>query len=226
MHTMALKRSGSLIALFLLSIMSVFLLGSPARATTTGVTVTGSITAPGTPGVYELRVTGCFVVGDVYPPTSVSGGSLAISDTVVFPGQTIFYTVTGVCAGTSLSVSVVRIGDLSAESGTLRIALLTTTRTLTARFLVVAPGGGGVAGPAAGPTIIVNNSSSSSSSAAASATGAVAAAAPQATVVRVLARTGVDALPLLAAAAATILLGSVMLSAGRRRERQAQSLAG
>lgn len=226
MHTMALKRSGSLIALFLLLAGSVFLLGGRAQAQSTGVTVTGSITAPATPGVYELRVTGCFVVGAVYPPTAGSGGSLSIAPTVVFPGQTITYTVTGVCAGTSLSVSVVRIGDLGADAGTLRIAQLTTTRTLTARFLVVAQDVHRPVPPAAGgPTIIVNNSSSSSSSAAASATGAVAAA-PQATVVRVLARTGVDALPLLAAAAATILLGSVMLSAGRRRERQTESLAG
>jgi hypothetical protein len=78
-----------------------------------------------------------------------------------------------------------------------------------------------------GPIIVTNNNSSSSSSSAAASAGggSVPAAATvvtsqptTTTVTRALARTGVEALPLLAAGLATILLGAVMVRAGRRSE--------
>lgn len=75
--------------------------------------------------------------------------------------------------------------------------------------------------------ININNNNSAKCESIATATGAakkIEETPVTKPVTKVLARTGVDALPLLAAAIATILLGSILLSAGRRRERFEGSL--
>lgn len=75
--------------------------------------------------------------------------------------------------------------------------------------------------------ININNNNSAKCESTATATGAakkIEETPVTKPVTKVLARTGVDALPLLAAAIATILLGSVLLSAGKRQDRFEGSL--
>jgi hypothetical protein len=67
-----------------------------------------------------------------------------------------------------------------------------------------------------GPIVINNNNSSSSSSSAAAAAGGGAVAAPPATPTT-LVRTGFEALPMAAGGMAVLLLGFVMLAAGKRK---------
>lgn len=75
-----------------------------------------------------------------------------------------------------------------------------------------------------GPQININNNNSAKCESTATAVKNIQSTPVTHPVTKVLARTGVDALPLLAAAIATILLGSVLLSAGRRRDRFEGSL--
>lgn len=207
-------------------------------------TFTGTVTIPaGTaPGIYDLTATGLGPATSPYPPTSTGG--LAVSKTVVVAGESITVSGSGFAANTPV---VVALSFVASAASNLTIAQTNTLRTLTARIRVVAPGT--VPVPGAGNIIInndarcvsdakataaapysiaqtgrtvINNSNSVECRSEATATGVVhkiettPVAKP---VTRVLARTGVDALPLLAAALATILLGSVLLSAGRRRGR-------
>jgi hypothetical protein len=206
-------------------------------------TFTGTVTIPaGTaPGIYDLTATGLGPATSPYPPTST--GSLAVSRTVVVAGESITVSGSGFAANTPV---VVTLSFVANAASNMTIAQANTVRTLTARIRVVAPGTG--VGDAGGNITINNNASCTSDAKAtasssyqiaqtgtvinnnnsvtckseATATGVVhkientPVAKP---VTKVLARTGVDALPLLAAALATILLGSVLLSAGRRRGR-------
>jgi hypothetical protein len=208
-------------------------------------TFSGTVTIPaGTaPGIYDLTATGLGPATSPYPPTST--GSLAVSANVVQAGQSITVSGSGFAANTPV---VVGLSFVANAASNMTIAQTTNTvRTLTARIRVVAPGTGvGNAGgnitinnnasctsdakatASAGYTIaqtggtVINNNNSVTCKSEATATGVVQkientpVAKP---VTKVLARTGVDALPLLAAALATILLGSVLLSAGRRRGR-------
>jgi hypothetical protein len=207
-------------------------------------TFTGTVTIPCvTPGIYDLTATGLGPATSPYPPTST--GSLAVSRTVVGVGQSVTVSGSGFAANTPV---VVGLSFVASASSDMTIAQTNTVRVLTARIQVVgscvgvAPGAAGniiinndarcvsdAKATAAAPysiaqtgRTVINNSNSVECRSEATATGVVKKiettpiAQP---VTRVLARTGVDALPLLAAALATILLGSVLLSAGRRRGR-------
>jgi hypothetical protein len=202
----------------------------------------GAVTIPsGTaPGLYDLIATGTGPAATPYPPASTGG--LSVSRTVVEAGDSITVSGGGFAPNTTVVVSL--SARLSAANN---LTIAQVTRTLTARIRVVAPGtdvGGG-----GGGSIIINNdnrvSCVSNATATASARYTIAqvgdininnnnSAKCESTatavkkientpvtkpVAKVLSRTGVDALPLLAAALATILLGSVLLSAGRRRGR-------
>ena len=203
---------------------------------------TGAVTIPsGTaPGLYDLIATGTGPLATPYPPTT---GGLSVSRTVVEAGDSITVSGAGFAPNTSVVVSLSE--RLSAASN---LTIAQVSRTLTARIRVVAPGTD-VGGGNGGGSIVINNDNrvtcTSNATATASARYTIAqvgdininnnnSAKCESTasavkkiettpvtkpVTRVLARTGVDALPLLAAALATILLGSVLLSAGRRRGR-------
>lgn len=205
---------------------------------------TGTVTIPaGTaPGIYDLSATGLGPATSPYPPTST--GSLSVSQTVVVAGQSITVQGSGYAANTPVVVS---LSFVASAANQLQIAQTNTVRTLTARIRVVAPGA--PTGNVGGNITINNNASCTSDAKATAASSYAIAQAggsiinnnnsvtcrSEATatgvaqkientpvtkpVTKVLARTGVDALPLLAAALATILLGSVLLSAGRRRGR-------
>lgn len=204
---------------------------------------TGAVTIPsGTaPGLYDLIATGTGPLATPYPPTTTGG--LSVSRTVVEAGDSI--TVSGAGFAPNTSVVVGLSARLSAASN---LTIAQVSRTLTARIRVVAPGtdvGGGNGGgsvvinndnrvtctsnatatASAGYTIAqvgdinINNNNSAKCESTASAVKKIENTPVTKPVTKVLARTGVDALPLLAAALATILLGSVLLSAGRRRGR-------
>lgn len=233
--------------LVILSLMvcGALFLAAPAMAqalatftTNASGTFTGTVTIPaGTaPGIYDLTATGLGPATSPYPPTST--GSLAVSKTVVVAGESITVSGSGFAANTPV---VVTLSFVASASSNMKVAQTTNTlRTLTARIRVVAPGTDVV--PGAGNITINNNASCTSDAKAtaassyhiaqvinnnnsvecrseATATGVVHKIETAKPVTKVLARTGVDALPLLAAALATILLGSVLLSAGRRRDR-------
>ncbi len=201
----------------------------------------GAVTIPaGTaPGLYDIIATGTGPVASPYPPTT---GGLSVSRTVVEAGDSITVAGSGFTASSTVVVSL--SARLSAQAS-MTIAQ-TAPRTLTARIRVVAPGTG--TGNAGGSVIInndnrvtctsnasataaaytiaqtggsinINNNNSAKCESTASAVKAIATTPVATPVTKTLARTGVDALPLLAAALATILLGSVLLSAGRRRGR-------
>jgi hypothetical protein len=204
---------------------------------------TGAVTIPAgtTPGLYDLIATGTGPAATPYPPTT---GGLSVSRTVVEAGDSLTVSGSGFAPNTAVVVSL--SARLSAASN---LTIAQVSRTLTARIRVVAPGtdiGGGGNG---GGSIVINNDNrvTCTSNATATASGGYTIAQvgdininnnnsakceSTATAVKkiettpvakpvgkVLARSGVDALPLLAAALATILLGSVLLSAGRRRGR-------
>lgn len=200
------------------------------------------------PGFYDLTATGLGLVSGPYPPsgTGSSTGSLSVSSTVVVAGSSLTASGCGFAANTPVTLRIAFVASASAE---FNIAQTTTTRTLTARIRVVAPEAQGA--PAgnitinnnvscvsdakatassgefkiaqAGTTITNNNSAECRSEAVVNKIVQAPATAPVAA--KVLSRTGVDALPLLAAGLATILLGSVLLSAGRRRGRYGSIVA-
>lgn len=204
----------------------------------------GAVTIPaGTaPGLYDLIATGTGPLASPYPPTTTGG--LSVSRTVVEAGDSIVVAGGGFAPNTTVTVRL--SARLSAQS----MQIAQVTRVLTARIRVVAPGAGVGAGGSVvinndnrvscvsnasataaaytiaqtGGSININNNNSAKCESTASAVKAIATTPVATPVTRVLARTGVDALPLLAAALATILLGSVLLSAGRRRGRFEGSL--
>jgi hypothetical protein len=204
----------------------------------------GAVTIPaGTaPGLYDIIATGTGPLATPYPPTT---GGLSVSRTVVEAGDSITVAGSGFAPSTTVTVS------LSARLSAQAMQIAQVSRTLTARIRVVAPGDG--VGNAGGSVIInndnrvtctsnasataaaytiaqtggsinINNNNSAKCESTASAVKAIATTPVATPVTKTLARTGVDALPLLAAALATILLGSVLLSAGRRRGRFEGSL--
>ncbi|HEX2178988.1 MAG TPA: hypothetical protein VHL54_05635 [Actinomycetota bacterium] len=243
---LSVKRSRLLV--LSLMVCGALFLAAPAIAQTLATfttnasgTFSGTVTIPaGTaPGIYDLTATGLGPATSPYPPTST--GSLAVSANVVQAGQSITVSGSGFAANTPVVVSLSFVANAASN---MTIAQTTNTvRTLTARIRVVAPGTGvGDAGgnitinnnasctsdakatASAGYTIaqtgtVINNNNSVECRSEATATGVVHKIETAKPVTKVLARTGVDALPLLAAALATILLGSVLLSAGRRRSR-------
>lgn len=202
----------------------------------------GTVTIPTntTPGIYDLTAAGLGPLVSPYPPTST--GSLAVSSTVVAAGQSITVSGGGFAANTPVVVALSFVA--SAEAG-FEIAQTNTLRVLRARIRVVAADA--VPGAGAGNVIInndnrvscvsnatatadagtykvaqagdinINNENTARCESTATAVKNIEQKPVTQPVTRVLARTGVDALPLLAAAIATILLGSVLLSAGRRR---------
>lgn len=202
----------------------------------------GAVTIPvGTaPGLYDIIATGTGPLASPYPPTT---GGLSVSRTVVEAGDSITVAGSGFAPNSTVIVSL--SARLSA-SANMTIAQ-TAPRTLTARIRVVAPGDGVGGGGGSviinndnrvtctsnasatasalysiaqtGGSININNNNSARCESTASAVKAIATTPVATPVTKTLARTGVDALPLLAAALATILLGSVLLSAGRRRGR-------
>lgn len=203
----------------------------------------GTVTIPAStpPGVYDLIATGTGPAATPYPPTSTGG--LAVSSTVVVAGSSITVAGSGFAPNTTVTVSL--SARLSAQS----MQIAQVSRTLTARIRVVAPGtdtdtGGGTviinndnrvtctsnATAAAyqiaqtSGSVNINNNNSAKCESTATAVKKIETTPVTQPVAKVLARTGVDALPLLAAALATILLGSVLLSAGRRRGRFEGSL--
>lgn len=195
-----------------------------------------------TPGFYDLTATGTGPLASPYPPTTT--GSLSVSSTVVVAGSSLTTSGCGFAASTTVTLRLAFVSSASAE---FNIAQTSTTRTLTARIRVVAPGTTG----SAGGSIVINNNVSCISDAKATANSGefkiaqagtsitnnnsaecrseavvnkIVQAPAVAPVAKVLSRTGVDALPLLAAGLATLLLGSVLLSAGRRRGRYGSSI--
>lgn len=207
----------------------------------------GAVTIPaGTaPGLYDIIATGTGPLATPYPPTTTGG--LSVSRTVVEAGDSIVVTGGGFAPNTTVTV---RLSARLSAQASMTIAQ-NAPRTLTARIRVVAPGTG--VGNAGGSVVInndnrvtctsnasataaaytiaqtgggvnINNNNSAKCESTASAVKAIATTPVATPVTRVLSRTGVDALPLLAAALATILLGSVLLSAGRRRGRFEGSL--
>jgi hypothetical protein len=192
------------------------------NASGTGSAVFGTTGLPA--GLYRLTATGCV---NVYPPANPT----ISAPSVVVVGSSFTATITGFCANVSVSIDMTFLSSVSGDAS-FRIAQ-TTIGTATTTILLIAPGTVPpvfppvvppiVANPQGGTTIInVNNSSSSSSSAAASAGGVVPVPliGKPATL---LARTGTDVLPLLLAGSGAILLGTVLLVAGRRRARQSLS---
>lgn len=196
---------------------------------------------PGTaPGIYDLSAVGLGPLVAPYPPTST--GSLSVSSTVVVSGGSLTASGGGFAANTNVVLSLTFVGE--AAGTTLRIAQANTTRVLAARIKVVAPEK--QEGEGEGTINITNNVSCVSDATATSTASsgeyriaqttitnnnvaecrseAVAHAAQKAETpvtppaTKVLVRTGADALPLLAAASATILMGMVLLTAGRRRD--------
>lgn len=198
----------------------------------------GAVTIPaGTaPGLYDITATGTGPATSPYPPTT---GGLSVSRTVVEAGDSLTVSGSGFAPNSAVSVS------LSPRVSAQAMQIAQVSRTLTARIRVVAPGTG--VGGNGGGSIVINNDNRVTCTSNATATAAAYHVAQAGTnininnnnsakcestasavkniettpvakpVTKVLARTGVDALPLLAAAVATILLGSVLLSAGRRR---------
>lgn len=214
--------------------------------TNAGGTFTGTVTIPCvTPGIYDLTATGLGPATSPYPPTST--GSLAVSRTVVGVGQSVTVSGSGFAANTPVVVGLSFVASASsdmtiAQTNTVRVLTARIRVVGSCVGAVPVPGAAGniiinndarcvsdAKATAAAPysiaqtgRTVINNSNSVECRSEATATGVVhkiettPVARP---VTRVLARTGVDALPLLAAALATILLGSVLLSAGRRRGR-------
>jgi hypothetical protein len=199
-------------------------------------------------GFYDIAATGPVNVATPYP-LGISP-NISVSSSVVCPGGSLRVSGSG---WRPFSTITLRLETVSLTEASFSLAQVTETRTVRARIQVVScevisPIGrdltrnififnGLTDSRGAGPIIVTNNnSSSSSSSAAASAGGGSAPAAaastvgtsstPATTVTRGLARTGIEALPLLAAGIATILLGTVMVRAGRRRKEALNSISG
>ena len=211
---------------------------------------TGTVTIPANtpPGIYDLVASGVGPVATPYPPSST--GSLSVSSTVVVAGQSVSVSGGGFAPGSTVTVSLHFVA--TAQESRLNIAQALTPRTLSARIRVVAPGTGIDDDKGAGNVVInndnrvsctsnatatassdtyqiaqsvnINNNNSAKCESTATAVKKIESAPVTKPVTKVLVRTGVDALPLLAAAIATILLGSVLLSAGRRRDRFGGSL--
>ena len=243
----SLKRSR--LVLMSLMVCGALFFAAPAIAQTVLATFTtnsngafsGTVTIPANtpPGVYDLIATGTGPAATPYPPTT---GGLSVSSTVVTAGSSITVAGSGFAPNTTVTVSL--SARLSAQS----MQIAQVSRTLTARIRVVAPGTG--VGTGGGSVIInndnrvtctsnataaayqiaqtgsinINNNNSAKCESTATAVKKIETTPVTQPVAKVLARTGVDALPLLAAALATILLGSVLLSAGRRRGRFEGSL--
>lgn len=207
----------------------------------------GTVTIPANtaPGIYDLTATGLGPLVSPYPPTST--GSLAVSSTVVCAGQSVTVSGGGFAANTPVVVALSFVAsaeagfDIAQANTTVRV-LRARIRVLEAGACADAgaPAGAGKiiinndnrvscvsnATASADPRtyklaqagdININNENTARCESTATAVKNIEKKPVTQPVTRVLARTGVDALPLLAAAIATILLGSVLLSAGRRR---------
>ncbi|MEX2552509.1 MAG: hypothetical protein WD627_05875 [Actinomycetota bacterium] len=230
--------------------------GSALAQTLTTVTANSSgsfsvsVTIPsGTAaGVYDIAATGTAPVATPYPVSS--SPTISVSRSAVFAGETVQVTGSGWSPNTTVTL---RLELVNLTEATFSLAQTTQTVTARARIQVIAVGAtlspgditrnififNGLTDPGgrSGPIIVNNNNSSSSSSSAAAsagggastpaaAAGTVGSASPATTVTRGLARTGIEALPLLAAGIATILLGTVMVRAGRRRNEALNSISG
>lgn len=188
-----------------------------------------SIPSGATPGFYDIEATGQVIVEDDgdYPPGSAN---VAASSNVVFPGESITAFCSGFAPGTTVTFHL----DFVRSAQAFSLAQVTETRTVSTRIRVLDPDlfdrdGDRIVDRGDGDTtIVVNNSSSSSSSAAAAAGGGgggetVVVKKVQAAGGAKLVRTGVDALPLAAAAMASLLLGTVLMGAARRRRTASDS---
>jgi hypothetical protein len=200
-------------------------------------------------GFYDIAATGTVNVATPYPVST--SPNISVSSSVVCPGGVVRVSGSGWRPSSTVTI---RLETVSLTEASFSLAQVTETRTVRARIQVVSCGVISPIGRDLGRDVIIignlnpvqqqrsgpiivnnNNSSSSSSSAAASAGGGSAPAAastvgtsstPATTVTRGLARTGIEALPLLAAGIATILLGTVMVRAGRRRNEALNSISG
>lgn len=243
--------TGLLLALGLVLALPGAAIAQTVLATTTtssSGTFNTSVTIPsGTAaGIYDIAATGTGTVGSAYPPSGST--TIAVSSSLVTAGASVNVFGSGWTPNTTVTL---RLELVNLAEATFSLAQVTETRTARARIRVIRPGGnfgfGGFINPpvsgGSNPIIINNNnSSSSSSSAAASAGGGTVAAgagagggtvaagqvasSPANAVSRGLVRTGVPALPMLAVGVATILLGSVLVSAGRRRTTGQTSFSG
>lgn len=205
--------------------------------TSSNGTCTKAITIPSgaTPGFYDVEASGQVIVEDdgEYPPASAN---VSASSSVVFPGETFSVSCSGFAPNTTVTFHL----DFVRSAQAFSLAQVTETRTVSTRIRVLDPDlfdrdGDRIVRDGGGDdtTIIVNNSSSSSSSSAAAAGGGgggTVVQQPQTIVKKVvgagggkLVRTGVDALPLAAAAMASLLLGTVLLGAARRRRTASDS---
>jgi len=207
---------------------------------------TVGIPAGTAPGCYVLAAKGLGPVTGPYPPPH--SGGLAVSATKVVAGQSIAVSGSGFAPNTAVTVTLSPAASSSdsshkiAATTTLRtltahicvvapgtdldkdlgggttiinndnrvscVSNATATASADGQFKIAQTG-----------DITINNNNSAKCESTATAIKNIGTAPIAQPVAKILARTGADALPLLAAAIATILLGSVLLSAGRRRDR-------
>jgi hypothetical protein len=198
-----------------------------------------TIPAGTTPGTYDIVATGTAPTSTPYPPSSTP--TISVDRTVVRAGETVGVFGSGFSPNTSVTLRLEFISTFTIAQATQTVTARARIIVVGPGVVIPPPnfpllpgiirqpipvpvpipvpisvGDGG------GPIVVNNNNSSSSSSSAAAAAGGgggvVAIPAPQVVPTpRTLARTGIEGLPLLAAGLATILLGSVLLSADRRR---------
>ena len=198
-----------------------------------------TIPASTTPGTYDIAATGTAPASTPYPPSSAP--SISVDRTVVRAGETVRVTGSGFSPNTTVTLRLEFVSSFTIAQATqtvtarARIIVVAPGATIAPPIFrdiirgvpvpvpvpVPVVVGGGV--DRTGPIVVNNNNSSSSSSSAAAAAGgggAVVSIPTTSTAVptaRTLARTGIETLPLVAAAFASILLGAVCLSADRRR---------
>lgn len=228
--------SGLLLALCLVLAVPGAAVAQTLTSTTTTAAGTFSVNvtiASNTPsGIYDIVATGTGTVGSAYPPSPSGSTTIAVSSSLVIAGTSVNVFGSGWTPNTPVTL---RLELVNFAEATFSLAQVTETRTARARIRVIGPGGnffpfGGFNNPQGSNPIIINNNNSSSSSSSASASagggGGVANNSTATNVARGLVRTGIPALPLLAMGVATILLGVVLVNAGRRRTATQNSITG
>ncbi|HEX2054117.1 MAG TPA: hypothetical protein VHJ78_10385 [Actinomycetota bacterium] len=206
------------------------------------------------PGIYDLRATGVGPQATPYPPTStgslnvsrnvvVPGQTIAVAGGGFAPNSPVTVTLHFVAsAGSQMTIAQtntlriltarIRVVDIDDDDDddddvTGGNVIINNDNRVSCTSNATAADSGQYQIAQTSGDININNNNSARCESIATATGAakkIEQTPVTKPVTKVLARTGVDALPLLAAAIATILLGSVLLSAGRRRDRFEGSL--
>ncbi len=214
---------------------------------------TVTIPANTPPGIYDLVATGVGPLTSPYPPTStgglavsstvvVAGQSITVSGGGFSPNTTVTVSLVFVASASNgqlqiaqattavprtlrARIQVVAPGTgTGTDKGAGNVVINTDNRVSCTSNATATAASNEYRIAETGPSININNNNSAKCESTATAVKKIESAPIARPLTKVLARTGVDALPLLAAAVATILLGSVLLSAGRRRDRFGGSL--